>query len=322
MTAATWFYGLGIHVFPTSSKVPVVPKGTSQFDYRCTQEQAARFKEYGVPLGSLAVADSDDAVSEVWVAAHLPDTPFKVTTARGRHRYYRLVSDAPHFIHRDGHTIEFRHRGQYVVGPGSIRPDGVVYTSEAWSWDINDLPIFPVADFAWDDRPLAQRGSADGSPFVMPPVVKAGERHDMMFKFMRSLQARGVSELPWLLKAIHAENLLKCQPPIAHDELERYISRVWKYPDRPNFERAVQDEWTLAGGLFNAGVSVETAFDATKAVHPDFDPYKVADLDVLSTVKLDSPPNAPRYHRASRPPRGLTQLTQLSRLSRLSRIVR
>src|SRR5262249_25013791 len=150
----------------------------SQFDYRCSREQAGRFKEYGVPLGLFAVADSDSAAAEAWNAANLPDTPFKVTTGPyhdkslglGRHRYYRLVGDAPHYIERDGPTIEFRHAGQYVVGPGSTRPDGIVYTADDWSWDINDVPFFPT-EFNFDDRPYGARGSSSGQPFVLPQTI-------------------------------------------------------------------------------------------------------------------------------------------------------
>ena len=122
-----WFYDLGIHIFPVDKrKVPIVPQGTSQFDYRCAREQAARFDDYGVPLGLFAVADSDSVEAEIWVRANLPSTPFTVTTARGLHRYYRIVGTPPKFLHRAGLTIEFRNHGQYVVGPDAVHQTGVV----------------------------------------------------------------------------------------------------------------------------------------------------------------------------------------------------
>jgi hypothetical protein len=119
MNPRVWFYDQGIGIFPIDrrDKSPIVPKGTSQFDYRCNRKQAEKMGDYGVSLGLLAVADSDEAGAESWVAANIPDTPFKVTTARGRHRYYRIVGSPPHFFHRAGFTIEFRHAGQSVVGP-------------------------------------------------------------------------------------------------------------------------------------------------------------------------------------------------------------
>jgi hypothetical protein len=241
--ASLWFYDHGVHVFPTYNKVPAVPKGTSQFDYCCTREQAARFKEFGVPLALFAVADSDSHKSEAWNAAHLPATPFMVTTGpyhdgapgRGRHRWYRLVGGAPHFIHRGGHTIEFRHgAGQYVVGAGSIRPDGVIYAADRWSWNILDVPIFPAASFQWDDRPPAERGSPaeGGAPFECPAVVKAGERHDMLFRQIRSW--RHLFDQAEAREAIHLINLGRCRPPLEeNDAFERWFLRAWNMPDRP-----------------------------------------------------------------------------------------
>jgi hypothetical protein len=240
MTQALWFHDLGVHVFPTSSKVPAVPKGTSQFDFRCTREQAARFREYGVPLGLFAVADSDSAQTEAWNAAHLPDTPFKVTTGpfhdgspgRGRHRYYRLVGDAPHFFHRDGYTIEFRHRGQYVVGPGSRRPEGVIYTADAWSWNIDDVPFFPVTGFLFDDGSCG-RFSAPGEPYEFPEVVRAGERHDQLFRLLRSFKGSG-SDFAMTREIVGLANQNRCDPPLAEDDVfERWFARQWNKPDRP-----------------------------------------------------------------------------------------
>lgn len=292
MNPAAWFFDHSFHVFPVDrrDKSPMVPKGTSQFDYRCSRLDAVAMGDYGVPLGLLAVADSDSPEVEAWVAANLPETPFKVTTARGRHRYYRLSGDAPHYFHRAGHTIEFRHKGQYVVGPGSVHATGVTYAADPWSWKVEDIPLFPAATFEWDDRPLDQRGSAEGCAFVMPPVVMAGERHDVMFKLMRSLQARGVTDVDGILAALQAENLAKCSPPISYQELERYIRRVVKYPDREGFDRVVQEDWTLAGRLVDAGVSGQATLLAVKSVYPDFDPDK-PDAQEMQTVEADDEDN-------------------------------
>jgi len=203
---------------------------------------------------------------------HLPPTPFKVRTARGRHRYYRLVGDAPHFIHRDGHTIEFRHRGQYVVGSGSIRPDGVIYTADDWSWTIRDVPFFPVADFLFDDRPLAARGSSDGQPLVIPDVVCDGERHETLHKIMRSLVAHGVP-LEGALKTCYAANLAKCRPPLEQtDALEKFLRRAYRQKDRADFVRAPKTGWALAGALLDVGLSVDAALVAVRSIDPAFDP--------------------------------------------------
>ena len=274
-----WFHDLGIHVFPTVNKVPVVPAGTSQFDFRCSRAKAVSFEEYGVPLGLLAVADSDTSATEDWVSKHLPDTPFKVWTGpyhdkspgRGRHRYYRLVGDPPHFVHRDGYAIEFRHRGQYVIGPGSMRPDGVRYVPEDWSWNVNDVPFFPVADFLWDDGSCGKVVAA-GEPLVLPEVIRESERHELLHKLVRSLAAHGVP-LDAAIAVCLLENRTRCRPPVTDlKELDDYLRRGYRKKDRQGFVRSPKTGWELAGTLVEIGLSVEAVIQAVRAVTPDFDP--------------------------------------------------
>ena len=63
--------------------------------FQATRAQAAGFKNYGVRLADwLGVVDTDEPAKEAWAVEHLPPTIFVVTTARGRHRYYRLAADA------------------------------------------------------------------------------------------------------------------------------------------------------------------------------------------------------------------------------------
>jgi hypothetical protein len=275
MNAALWFFDHGIGAFP-------IKPGTKEpackwLDYTPSRAEAAGFTTYAVRLGLLAVADSDTPEAEAWNAAHLPDTPFKITTGpyhdgspgRGRQRCYRLVGDAPHYFHRDGQTIEFRHRGQYCLGAGSRHPSGLIYTADPWSWDIDDVPFFPVTDFLFDDRPLAARGSSDGQPLVLPEVIKGGERHDTLHKIMRSLVANGVP-LEGALKACHLENLAKCRPPLELDD--KFLTRAYQQKDRANFVRSPKSGWALAGALIEIGLSVAATLVAVRSIDPAFDP--------------------------------------------------
>lgn len=275
---ARWFLDHKVNVFPIKSrdKVPACP---SWDDYAATKDEVTRWSNYGVALGfTFGVVDSDTPEVEAWVAAqvaarHIPVTPLMVRTARGIHRYYRLGGAAPHFIHRAGFTIEFRNVGQYVVGPGSVHSTGHVYAVADWSWTLEDVPFFPRETFQWEDRPEGERGSADGQALVIPPVIKAGERHDVLFKLMRSLQAHGIDDAEQLLTVLRAENRAKCVPPVDDGELTKYIRRVARYKDKPNFTRTdVADGETLAGILIDQGASIEAAIAAAKAVDTTFDP--------------------------------------------------
>ena len=234
---AAWFWDHGIHVFPVAGKAPAVPKGTSQFDYRCTRAHAARLWNYGVPLSaSLAVLDTDTSDDELWVLQQIidrviPDTPFLVETARAFHRYFRLRGPLPKFMHSDGHTLEFRNVGQYVVGPGSMHPSGKKYQALGWSWRWEDIPFFP-ADFVFDDGSCGTF-SAPGTPYEFPEKVYAGERHDQLFRFIRSFKALD-TDRETVREIVTMTNAHSCHPPLAEDEeFEKWFSRAWNLPDRP-----------------------------------------------------------------------------------------
>jgi hypothetical protein len=279
VTPALWFFDHGVHVFPVHGKEPAVAKGTSWKDYNCSREQAARFRSYAVPLGRLAVPDTDNPADSAWVTSHLPPTPFRVRTARGWHSYYRLTGEAPHFIHRDGHTIEFRQQGQYVVGPGSVHPSGAIYTASEWSWCWDDIPFFPV-DFVFNDGscPKVSVGGT-GGPFVLPEAIVEPCRHETLHKLMRSLVANGVP-FAGALTVCRMENRTRCHPPLKDNALDEgidntldvFLRRAYKQKDRADFVRSPKTGWALAGGLLELGLSVEAALAAVRSISPDFDP--------------------------------------------------
>jgi Bifunctional DNA primase/polymerase, N-terminal len=269
---AVWFHDHGVHVFPVHGKEPAVPKGSSWKDWR---GDVARLRNYAVALSAaLGVLDTDNRDDELWVLqqiAHrvIPDTPLLVETARGFHRYYRLAGPLPKFLHRDGHTLEFRNEGQYVVGPGSAHPSGTTYTALYWSWRWEDIPFFQ-ADFVFDDRPLA--ASSDGQPLTLPEIINEKERHETLHKLMRSLAAHGVP-LEGALKTCAAANLAKCRPPLeANENLDRFLRRAYQQRDRADFVRAPKRGWDLAGSLLDVGLPIDAVLVAVRSIDPTFDP--------------------------------------------------
>jgi hypothetical protein len=278
-----WFFDHGIGVFPLVGKHPACK---SWDDYIATREEAARFRNYGVRLRNrdvqLGVLDSDTREAEVWVLQQIvhraiPDTPLVVETARGFHRYYRLTGLQALFIHRDGLTIEFKNGGQYVVGPGSIHPGdskagippGKKYCALNWSWRLEDIPFFP-SDFVFDDRP-----PRTGDGYAVPEALCQSERHDGLYRIMRSLAARGVP-LDGALAACRVENRTRCQPPLPDDrDLDSYLRRAYHQSDTAGFTRTPQTGWELAGGLLEIGLSVDATLVAVRSITPDFDPRQV-----------------------------------------------
>lgn len=76
--------------------------------------------------------------------------------------------------------------------------------------------------------------------FKVDDQIRSGERHEMLYKLLRSQKARGIS-LEASLATCHTENKAKCNPPIEHVELDRYLRRVWEQPDSPEFQQAQGD---------------------------------------------------------------------------------
>jgi hypothetical protein len=240
IVAASWFVDNGIMVFPIKFKAKE-PAVRSWDDFTCSRDQAAGFKNYGVRLESwFGVIDTDTNESEAWANRCVPGTPFMVKTARGIHRYYRLPRPTPKFIHRDGMTIEFRNAGQYVLGPGSTHPSGAVYDAWPWSWNLTDVTMFPSGDFIFDDRPGFGNGvgnipgaASSGIAFEFPEVCYAGERHDALFKLLRSFKALG-NDYASTRILVGLANTHRCSPPLPDNpEFDRWCRRAWNNPDRP-----------------------------------------------------------------------------------------
>jgi hypothetical protein len=274
-TPAQWLHvHTGGKVFPLHPRTKT-PAVASWDDYQCKSvDDAGKLVDYAVALGSFGVADSDTPEAEAWIAEYLPDTPFKVRTARGMHRYYRLRNlDAPKYIYRDGLTIEFRNSGQYVVGPGSTHATGYVYTAEPWSWEHTDVPFFPVELFRWDDRPPSMRGSSVGAlgGYVAPEEIRSGERHDQMYRMCRALRVRGVP-LAGALQACLIENRIRCKPPLPQRAIERHLNRVYFSPMKVGWTPYPMDAWRMFCNLAESGMSRDALVAAAQAIDPTFDP--------------------------------------------------
>lgn len=84
---------------------------------------------YGTRLDGLMVVDADEMNGEIEdeIDARFGPASVKTATPRGRHHFYRDPGRAPN-LRGEGLPIDIK-RGPhaYVVGPGSVRPDGGEY---------------------------------------------------------------------------------------------------------------------------------------------------------------------------------------------------
>jgi len=99
----------------------------------------------GIVTGTISgifVVDIDSEAALAWAQHQLPPCDLRVRTSKGEHRYYQFSGDCPMRnrcrVSYQGESldIDIRATGGYVVGPGSVHPDGHVYTREGvgWTW--------------------------------------------------------------------------------------------------------------------------------------------------------------------------------------------
>ena len=246
--SASWFLQHGCGVFPL---VAGTKRPSGPWRNQTQPRDVGRLTHYGIePMFPFVVLDVDRTETAGWIEqaigrGEIPETPFRVLTGprhdesggRGIHRYYRrMMAEAPRFFHRDGLAIEFRSDGQYVVGPGSTHPSGLIYEATDWSWQIDDLPIFP-ADFLFDDGSCGPRSSAArGQEYQVPDRVSQGERRAEMFKLLRSQKALGADK-DQARFAVNEFNNNICDPPLTPKDFlpetpKRWFDRAWNLVDR------------------------------------------------------------------------------------------
>lgn len=82
--------------------------------------------------------------------------------------------------------------------------------------------------------PIAPPSAVNGTPFLVPTTIGDGDRHDVLYRFLRSQKARGVT-LAVALAGCRALNAEQCAHPLDERELTAYLTRVWSQGDRAEF---------------------------------------------------------------------------------------
>ncbi|MGR3499461.1 MAG: bifunctional DNA primase/polymerase [Limimaricola soesokkakensis] len=103
---------------------------------------------YGIRLGGLAVIDCDtnDPALVADMEARFGASPVHVRTPRGRHLYYRADAGTFPNLRGEGLPVDIK-RGpsSYVMGPGSVRPDGGEYVPAKGALGVDTLPEIRLA---------------------------------------------------------------------------------------------------------------------------------------------------------------------------------
>ncbi len=131
------------------SKIPAVKWEPYQKRLATLEELESWFTEgpfnVGVVTGRISgifVVDCDSPEAFQWAQEKLPPCDLRVRTAKGVHQYYPFSGERPMRnkvgVRYDGRQldIDIRADGGYVVGPGSVHPNGHIYVREGngWRW--------------------------------------------------------------------------------------------------------------------------------------------------------------------------------------------
>jgi P4 family phage/plasmid primase-like protien len=176
-------------------------------------------------------------VEEIRITDAVENTVWQISGAGGRHIFFRGPAglDLRNSAGALGSGLDVRARGGYIIGPGSRHISGGVYSFEA-SHHPDDVAIAPLPP-ALLARILASarnRNRNHNGTFRQPEQIKDGARNDTLYRFARSMRAKGAGGVA-IRAAVHAENREKCVPPLSDAEIDALIDGALKQPDRPDF---------------------------------------------------------------------------------------
>lgn len=252
--------------------VPLAPKGktpiggySSRNALKGAEEVAAYFNDnpkanfgicMGGPLG-LVVLDVDGEEGRaslaglVRVHGELPAT-VTVLTSRGLHCYFVAPGlDVKNSAGRLGAGLDIRGDGGYVVGRGSVHPDGQHYRYKSGcspaQQEVAQLPRWLAVKIIRTPPPVA-------SPSVAGEGVPEGRRNDVLSSFVGALHRHRLAA-DVILAAALAENARVCRPPLADAEVAGIVDSVTRYPSGPldgdigrHVAQAILDQHYAGGG--------------------------------------------------------------------------
>jgi Protein of unknown function (DUF3987)/Bifunctional DNA primase/polymerase, N-terminal/Primase C terminal 1 (PriCT-1) len=191
---------------------------------------------------ALAIFDDDQpALFRAMEAALGPlGRPWVVTGSGKYHRCVEWEPALPALLTWDGQRVGEIKRGgtraeprlEQAVMPPSLHPDGPPYE---WLVDPRTEPLIVLPE-AWR-RYLKGRVPGQAPAFTVPEIIPQGARNDTLYRLARSLKTKGLS-IGAVGAALEAENLNRCHPPLAGDELLAILESAWRRADDPTFAAA------------------------------------------------------------------------------------
>ena len=192
-----------------------------------------------------------DASLEALIRAHgpLPATVEAMTPRGGRHLYFRHPGPAwevPSSASKLGPNLDVRGDGGYVIAPPSALPDGRFYAWEGSSDPTDGMRAAAAPDWllALVARPKGQSGPVDGLSPRGGNRIPTGRRNAELFKLGRSLRSREYLSDTGILAALRDVNQVRCDPPLAEEELQQLAASVCTKPPGPSTPRRASGDFS------------------------------------------------------------------------------
>ncbi|MES0128165.1 bifunctional DNA primase/polymerase [Mesorhizobium sp. M0029] len=185
---------------------------------------ASKSKAFGIRLDGMLVLDVDTETPEStdYVRKHFGLSPVQTKTRRGRHYFFQYTGKPLPSVELPGIRIDFKAGGnEYVVGPESIRVDGVKYAPVKRLISIAALPSF--VDQRGAERHEAGTGTGTGK-------IPVGKRNKTLFN--KALEyARYIATYDDLLADLLALRTIILEMPsdFPDSEVKKIAKMVWKY---------------------------------------------------------------------------------------------
>ncbi len=179
----------------------------------------------GVAAGVVAADEDGPKGAEALLA--LCGNPPTVTnlTARGRHLLFAHPGRPVPPKVRLAPDLDIRGDGSYIVAPPSFHRTGIRYR-----WDReNGLGPRDCDPAPFPPALLARLAPSAVQPAATIGPIPEGERNASLCRLGGAMRRYGCATST-ILEALTAENDLRCQPPLAHGELERIAASVGRYP--------------------------------------------------------------------------------------------
>ena len=175
-------------------------------------------------ISNLVAVDCDGKTGEANFQKYKStDTLRSLTGGGGSHRFYQSPTNGQLIKNSSGtfgSGLDVRGEHGYVVAPPSNHISGKEYRWErdprAWS----ELP--PCPDFLLDRKTKEAPAAAPGAS------VEEGTRNDTLTRLAGTLRNAGLG-YDAIEKALQAENIERCKPPLPNTEIEQIATSVARY---------------------------------------------------------------------------------------------